>query len=181
MSGLVANAFNAWGATIVDSLSTLLVMNLTREYSFARTHVRQIDFTAVQGERSAYGAKETGATVPVFESIIRYLGGLISAYDLSGGDQLMLERAEDLAGWLLGAFECVVSFNIVHLMNTKLSSGHVHSTKYGLPKSKYTFGTRLGGQPAGRQVLAEVGSFSLEFGRLAQITGKAEYYDVVSS
>lgn len=27
--------------------------------------------------------------------------------------------------------------------------------------------------------MAEVGSFSLEFGRLAQITGKSEYYDIV--
>lgn len=105
ISGFEANAFNAWGATIVDSLSTLLVMNLTREYSLARTHVRLIDFKVVLGERSAYGTKEKGATVPVFESIIRYLGGMLSAYDLSGGDVLMLERAEELAGWLMGAFE----------------------------------------------------------------------------
>ena len=61
-----------------------------------------------------------------------------------------------------------------------LEGFRLSSTQFGLPKGKYTFGTRLGGQPAGRQVLAEVGSFSLEFGRLAQITGKAEYYDVVS-
>lgn len=107
ISGKSSNPFNAWGATIVDSLSTLLVMNLTDEYSLARTHVRQIDFTTVLGERSAYGAKgQDGKEVPVFETIIRYLGGLISAYDLTDGkDLLMLERAEELAGWLMGAFE----------------------------------------------------------------------------
>lgn len=103
--GLFTNPFNAWGATIVDSLSTLLVMNLTEEYSLARTHVRQIDFTQSLGERSAYGAKGDTNTIPFFETVIRYLGGLISAYDMSGGDTLMLERAEELAGWLMGAFE----------------------------------------------------------------------------
>lgn len=106
VSGRYSNPFNAWGATIVDSLSTLLLMNLTQEYSYARVHVRQIDFTTVLGERSAYGKRENSLTVPVFETTIRYLGGLLSAYDLTGGtDTLMLERAEELAGWLMGAFE----------------------------------------------------------------------------
>lgn len=105
LTGLSSNGFNGWGATIVDSLSTLLLLNLTEEYSLARTHVRQIDFTTISGEKSVYGQLKDSRTVPIFETIIRYLGGLLSAYDLSGGDPLMLERAEDLAGWLMGAFE----------------------------------------------------------------------------
>lgn len=105
VTGHSSNGFNGWGATIVDSLSTLLLLNLTEEYSLARTHVRQIDFTTISGEKSVYGQLKDSRTVPVFETIIRYLGGLLSAYDLSGGDPLMLERAEDLAGWLIGAFE----------------------------------------------------------------------------
>lgn len=104
--GLTNNPFNAWGATIIDSLSTLLVIGLTEEYSLARTHVRQVDFTVILGARSAYGPVDELGSVPVFESIIRYLGGLLSAYDLTDGkDQLMLERAEELADWLIGAFE----------------------------------------------------------------------------
>jgi len=105
LTGLSSNGFNGWGATVVDSLSTLLLLNLTEEYSLARTHVRHIDFTTISGEKSVYGQLKDSRTVPVFETIIRYLGGLLSAYDLSGGDRLMLERAEDLAGWLIGAFE----------------------------------------------------------------------------
>ena len=106
LTGHSSNGFNGWGATIIDSLSTLLLLNLTEEYSLARAHVRQIDFSIILGESSVYGGKlQDSRTVPVFETIIRYLGGLISAYDLSGGDSLMLERAEDLAGWLTGAFE----------------------------------------------------------------------------
>jgi mannosyl-oligosaccharide alpha-1,2-mannosidase len=108
ISGLAKNPLNGWGATIVDSLSTLLLMNLTSEYSLARTHVRQIDFTLVQNEQSLYNKDGEPTNVPVFETIIRYLGGLISAYDLTGGtDELMLERAKELADWLMGAFEYV--------------------------------------------------------------------------
>lgn len=111
VTGRWSNPFNGWGATIVDGLSTLLVMNLTDEYRLARTHVRQVDFTTVLGESSAYGRREDKLTVPVFETIIRYLGGLLSAYDLTEGkDHLMLARAEELANWLIGAFECVHLF-----------------------------------------------------------------------
>lgn len=35
------------------------------------------------------------ASIHAFETVIRYLGGLLSAYDLSG-DELMLKRAEEL-------------------------------------------------------------------------------------
>lgn len=105
LTGHGNNPFNAWGATIIDSLSTLLLLNLTEEYSLARTHVRQVDFTVILGDKSVYSSMPDTRTVPVFETIIRYLGGLLSAYDLSGGDILMLERAEELAQLLMGAFE----------------------------------------------------------------------------
>ena len=157
MSGQIKNVFNGWGATIIDSLSTLLLMGLNEEYSLARAHVRQIDFTKILGEGLLWGVRENARTVPVFETIIRYLGGLLSAYDLSGGDVLMLERAEELAQWLMGAF----------------------NTRYGLPASRYQLDVPLTGDPVGKQFLAEMGSFSMEFGRLAQITGKHEYYDIV--
>lgn len=40
---------------------------------------------------------------PFFETIIRFLGGLLSAYALSG-DPILLSRADDLGGMLLPAF-----------------------------------------------------------------------------
>lgn len=36
---------SGWGATIVDNLDTLLIMNLSHEYNLAREHVSQIDFS----------------------------------------------------------------------------------------------------------------------------------------
>ena len=40
---------------------------------------------------------------PFFETVIRYLGGLLSAYALSG-DPILLSRADDLGKMLLPAF-----------------------------------------------------------------------------
>lgn len=56
-------------------------------------------------------------TVPTFETTIRYLGGFIAAYELSG-DKLMLERAQELADWIIGSF----------------------GTLHGLPIGRYKFG-----------------------------------------
>ena len=41
--------------------------------------------------------------VPFFETVIRYLGGLLSAYALSG-EPILLARADDLGKMLLPAF-----------------------------------------------------------------------------
>ena len=49
-----------------------------------------------------FGAVKDG--VSVFETTIRNLGSLISAYDLSG-DAVFLAKADDLGGRLMRAFE----------------------------------------------------------------------------
>ncbi|KNZ51253.1 hypothetical protein VP01_4024g2, partial [Puccinia sorghi] len=157
--------FAGWGATLVDCLDTLLIMNLTLEYNYARTHVKAIDWTHTMdvNRMGQYGSSYT-TTQPMisfFETVIRCklcldMGGLISAYDLSG-DQLMLDRAEELAEWLVPAF----------------------GTSSGLPKSRYQMGLNPGGEQTGRVCIAEIGSLSLEFTRLSQLTSKDFYYDAV--
>ena len=96
------DTFNGWGATLVDSLDTLVIAGLHEEYALARTHVQALDFTQLSGSGSAYGRMD-GITLPTFETNIRYLGGLLGAYDLTG-DSLMLDRAKELGDWMLGAF-----------------------------------------------------------------------------
>ncbi|PLW16691.1 hypothetical protein PCANC_13351 [Puccinia coronata f. sp. avenae] len=159
ISGSFQDPFAGWGATLVDCLDTLLIMNLTHEYNYARTHVKAIDWSyTMDNKRGAYG-HATGTyqpTISFFETVIRYMGGLISAYDLSG-DQLMLDRAEELAEWLIPAF----------------------GTSTGLPPSRYRMGSNLRGEETGRVCIAEIGSLSLEFTRLSQLTSKGFYYDVV--
>ena len=160
ISGEPANDFNGWGATIVDALDTLLVMGLHDEYALAREHVHDIDFLVVCGERSAYGAAD--GRVPVFETAIRYLGGFLSAYDLTG-DALMRERAEELAQLLLPAFDTVTGVPIGRM--------RLHDARQRVP---------TGGRGRGESViLSEAASMLLEYTRLWQVTGNRTYWDRV--
>ncbi|KNZ59834.1 hypothetical protein VP01_1655g4 [Puccinia sorghi] len=165
ISGAFRDPFAGWGATLVDCLDTLLIMNLTLEYNYARTHVKAIDWahTMDLSRMTQYGSSYTTSQpmISFFETVIRCklcldMGGLISAYDLSG-DQLMLERVEELAEWLVPAF----------------------GTSSGLPQTHYQMGLNPRGVQIGRVCLAEIGSLSLEFTRLSQLTSKDFYYDVV--
>jgi len=78
------------GATIIDSMSTLLVMGLDKEFKEAAEWVKKFDFGTV-------------GKVSFFESTIRDLGGCLSAYDLSG-DEGLLRQARSIGDKLLPAF-----------------------------------------------------------------------------
>lgn len=95
LSGSYKNEFGRRGATLVDSLDTLLIMGLEEEFAFAILALKKIDFTTTEV-----------ATLNVFETTIRYLGGLLSAYDLSGGKHdILLEKAVQLGDMLYVAFD----------------------------------------------------------------------------
>lgn len=87
--------FNGWGATLVDSIDTLWIMQLKDEFSEALDLIKNIDFKT-----------SLRADIPMFETTIRYLGGLLGAYDISGHRySVLLEKAEELAEVLIGAFD----------------------------------------------------------------------------
>ena len=89
------NPFLGWAATLVDGLDTLQIMGLENEYREALEFVKTLDFTT-----------SFRLDIPLFETVIRYLGGLIGAYDLSDGkDTILLEKAIQLADNLIGAFD----------------------------------------------------------------------------
>ena len=71
------------GLTLIDSLDTMLVMGLKEEFNEARDWV----------ETSLH--LTTSKDVNLFETTIRVLGGLLSAYHLSG-DKLFLDKATEL-------------------------------------------------------------------------------------
>ncbi|KAG1051668.1 hypothetical protein G6F43_006138 [Rhizopus delemar] len=131
--------FGGWGATLVDSLSTLLVMDLESEFNAAMRLVHRINF-------------KVNDDVSVFESIIRYLGGLLSAYDLSERKyRPLMVQAEKLAIALLPAFD----------------------TPSGLPAHYWNPAKN---QSAQRDTLiAEVGTVQLEFLMLSQFTQNPVY------
>uniref|UniRef100_A0A0A9A537 alpha-1,2-Mannosidase n=1 Tax=Arundo donax TaxID=35708 RepID=A0A0A9A537_ARUDO len=78
------NSFGGLGATLVDSLDTLYIMGLKDEFQKARDWVAEsLDF-------------DKDCEASVFETTIRVVGGLLSAYDLSA-DKIFLEKARDIS------------------------------------------------------------------------------------
>jgi len=112
----VTNTFNNWlgmGATIVDALDTLWIMDLKDEFKKAR------DWTA---EKLDF---DKNMDISVFETTIRALGGLEAAYDLSG-DPMFLEKARKLADRLMFAFDTPTGIPCGTL-NLKTGSRSCHS------------------------------------------------------
>ena len=95
ISGDARNPFCGWAATLVDSLDTLWIMGFEEQFEEAAKAVSQIDFTTTMRD-----------DIPLFETTIRYLGGLLGAYDVSGGKHRnLLDKAVELADVLMGAFD----------------------------------------------------------------------------
>ena len=95
VTGSSRNPFCGWAATLVDSLDTLWIMGLKEEFEVATNAVKNIDFTTSNRQQ-----------IPLFETVIRYLGGLIAAYDLSSGTyRVLLDKAVELADVLMSAFD----------------------------------------------------------------------------
>ncbi|KAG6813871.1 hypothetical protein H0H92_006278 [Tricholoma furcatifolium] len=146
VTGEGINNFNGWGVTLFDALDTMWIMGLNETFNDALDHVARSTFVSTDRLRFA----------PFFETIIRYLGGMLSAYALSG-QTILLTRADDLATKLLPAF----------------------NTTSGIPVFAVDTGTgqlRLGWN--GDQALwAEALSNQLEFKYLAHLTGREEYFE----
>ncbi|KAL4874513.1 glycosyl hydrolase family 47-domain-containing protein [Aspergillus karnatakaensis] len=151
LHGGFKDPFNGWGATLVDSLDTLWIMGLKQEFSIAVDYVKNIDFTASKRRE-----------IPVFETVIRYLGGLLGAYDISGHKyDVLLEKAVELAEVIMAAFDTP---NRMPTLFYKWSPDYALTPRKGDVKA----------------VLAEIGSLSLEFTRLAQLTKDDKYYDAIA-
>jgi mannosyl-oligosaccharide alpha-1,2-mannosidase len=150
VSGASRSSFGGWGATLVDTMDTLWMMGLKDEFDLCVEQVKRIDFTTNDQE-----------TLNVFETTIRYLGGLLAAYDLSDGKyRILLDKARDLGEMLYSAFD----------------------TPHRMPQTRWEWKkTALGSeiQPSTNTLLAEIGSLTVEFTRLSQLTGDFRYFDAV--
>ncbi|CAD6262400.1 unnamed protein product [Miscanthus lutarioriparius] len=137
------NSFGGLGATLVDSLDTLYIMGLKDEFQKARDWVAEsLDFD-----------KDYDASV--FETTIRVVGGLLSAYDLSG-DKVFLDKAKDITDRLLPAWDTTsgIPYNKINLAH-----GRAHNP----------------GWTNGDSILADSGTEQLEFIALSQRTGDPKY------
>ncbi|KJH42565.1 glycosyl hydrolase family 47 [Dictyocaulus viviparus] len=130
------------GATIVDAIDTLWIMGLKEEYEQAREWIAlNLDFAV-----SAKG------DLSVFETNIRFIGGLLSIYALTN-DKMYLEKAETIGKLLLPAF------------NTP--TGIPYALVNVISGSAKNYGWASGGC----SILSEFGSLQLEFDYLSVLTG----------
>jgi mannosyl-oligosaccharide alpha-1,2-mannosidase len=143
--------FNGWGCTLVDSLDSLLILGLTNEFNEALATVSQIDFSVTHV-----------TAINVFETTVRYLGGLLGAHELAkdsdGG--VLLAKAKELGEMLL----------------------HAWDTQNGMPVARWNWMKNFQGTPENAfsySLSAEVGSMFLEFTRLSQLTGDLRFFDKV--
>ncbi|XP_028774139.1 mannosyl-oligosaccharide 1,2-alpha-mannosidase MNS1-like isoform X2 [Neltuma alba] len=137
------DSFGGLGATIVDSLDTLYIMGLEVQFQRAREWIaNRLDFNK-------------NIEVSVFETTIRVLGGLLSAYDLSD-DKIFLEKARELADKLLPAWDSPtgIPYNRINL-----AYGNAHNPSW----------------TGGNSILADSGSEQLEFIALSQRTKDPKY------
>lgn len=151
LTGKGDDTFGGWGATLVDSLDSLWIMGFKKEFYEAVEAVAQIDF-----------GKSDMTTISVFETTIRYLGGLLAAYDLSH-ENVLLEKAVQLGEMLYRAFD---------------THNNMPQDRLALEAAKDTTGS---GFIADSSIcFAGIGSLTMEFTRLAQITQQPKYYDAVA-
>ncbi|KAI1311608.1 mannosyl-oligosaccharide alpha-1,2-mannosidase [Mortierella claussenii] len=132
------------GFTIVDSLDTILLMGLEAEFQEAKDWVRdELDF-------------DQDGEVNLFETTIRVLGGLLSAYHQSNHEPVFLDKAVDLADRLMGAFETTsgIPYASVHL-----------NERRGVPS-----------HDRGISSTSEVATLQLEFKYLTYLTGDDKYW-----
>lgn len=124
------------GATIVDALDTAMIMGLGDIVEDAGNWIDQVLPSKLGNQ----------GYVNLFETTIRVLGGLLSAYHLSGGGgadltlaggallaqgrgpppEVYLKRAEDLGGRLMAAFTSpsAVPYSDVHLASKVAKAAH---------------------------------------------------------
>ena len=87
--------FCGWAASLVDALDTLWIMELYDEFELALAELKNVDFT-----------HKEQCQINLFETTIRHLGGMLAAWDLSGGKYpILIEKSVELAEVLYTAFD----------------------------------------------------------------------------
>jgi mannosyl-oligosaccharide alpha-1,2-mannosidase len=148
LSGGSRNVFGGWAATLVDSLDSLWILGMKKEFDEAVDAIHAIDFSS-----------STEDTLNIFETTIRYMGGFLAAYDLSGRKEL-LEKAVELGEMIYVAFD----------------------TPNRLPDMRWRWKNKLEGESLSGSpgtLSAEIGSLTLELTRLTQLTGDPKYFDAI--
>lgn len=141
---------NGWGASAADALSTALVMGQKDIVNQIISYIPTIDWSS------------TVTSVSLFETTIRYLGGMLSGYDFLSGP--LAHLADDPAH---------VAALLTQSINLANNMSFAFNTPTGVPYNLLNFSTREPIiEPNG---LATVGTLILEWTRLSDLSGDESY------
>ncbi|KAK7303122.1 hypothetical protein RJT34_14023 [Clitoria ternatea] len=157
LSKLGIDGLGGLGSTVVDALDTAMIMGLDEVVGEAGSWVEQHLSERISNK----------GQVNLFETTIRVLGGLLSAYHLSGGEKGMnfthagpkpavyLETAKNLADRLISAF--TASPTAIPFSDVVLHDRSAHPA------------------PGGLSSTSEVSTLQLEFNYLSSVSGDQKY------
>lgn len=150
ISGTAHDTYGNWALTLVESLDTLWIAGLKDEFKEAVELVPSIDFNVTISQEG----------INVYEVTSRFLGGLLSAYELSWKVALK-DKALELATILYAAFDTLNRMPRVEwdMMATKA-------------------GTRQ--QASESAAIGDIGGLALELTRLALLTKDPKWYDAAA-
>ncbi|PSN68004.1 glycoside hydrolase [Corynespora cassiicola Philippines] len=148
-----SNSRNQWGASAVDALSTALVMREKEIVNQILEYIPTINYF------------ETPTEVSLFETTIRYLGGMISGYDFLKGP--LSDLANDPAH---------VDALLTQSENLANALSYAFDTPSGVPWNILLFDNRT--NDGSNNGLATVGTLVLEWVRLADLSGNQTYAEL---
>ncbi|NXW34963.1 MA1C1 mannosidase, partial [Phaetusa simplex] len=161
-NGHIGNMFGGLrGATVVDALDTLYIMELEEEFQEAKKWVEKSFDLNVNGEAS------------LFEVNIRYIGGLLAAYYLTG-EEVFKSKALELGEKLLPAFNTPTG-----IPRGVINLGRQDTRSLLSPCSGMSWS--WGWASAGSSILAEFGTLHLEFLHLSELSGNPVFAEKAST
>ncbi|CAN9209986.1 unnamed protein product [Alternaria alternata] len=149
-----SNSRNGWGASAVDALSTALIMGQKDIVNEIIEYIPTINWAFTED------------SVSLFETTIRYLGGMLSGYDLLSGP--LAHLANDPAN---------VEALLTQSINLANNLSYAFETPSGVPWNVLTFNNRS--NDGSENGLATVGTLILEWVRLADLSGNRTFADLV--
>ncbi|OKL62166.1 hypothetical protein UA08_02164 [Talaromyces atroroseus] len=166
LTNTCADDIFGWGATIVDGIDTAILMNLTDIVEQQLAHIAATDYTTAN------------SLVDGFDAIIRYLGGLLSAYDILKSGYVpegtynqtnvdaLLTQAKILGDKLKVQFDTP----------SGLPTSEINFTTNEPINSQYT--SSLNNVTYNATNAAVAGTIVLEFARLSDLTGDESFLEL---
>jgi mannosyl-oligosaccharide alpha-1,2-mannosidase len=162
LSGGGADSLGGWAATAIESLDTLWLMGMKTEFEATVNALVGLEFGAQTLSSNGRWLRLGDGEVDVFELTTRILGGLLSAFEISGlRYPTLLRKAIELGDMLLVAFD---------------TPSHMPVSPWNLRRAK----AGRAYQVADDTATGEMAAVMLEFTKLSQLTGDGRYFNAIA-